>query len=95
MRWARSPGFRYPAAVSVLSVAVFCFVLYGSTRFRLSLEPLLLIFGAAAAHEGWRRGGRLFAGACAVWAALQGLVWWQEEAARAAVISVLEAGGLR
>ena len=95
MRWGRSPGFRYPAAVFVLSAAVFCFVLYGSTRFRLPLEPLLLVFGAAAAHEGWRRGGRRFAGACAGWAALQGLIWWHEEAARAAVIAALEAGGLR
>ena len=95
VRRGRTPGFRYPAAAIVLSAAVFCFVLYGSTRFRLPLEPLLLVFGAAAAHEGWRRGGRLFAGGCAAWAALQGLVWWQAEAARAAVISVLEAGGLR
>ena len=95
VRWVRSPGFRYPGAVCVLSVAAFCLVLYGSTRFRLPLEPFLLIFGAAAADEGWRRGGRLFAGACAAWGALQGLVWWQEEAARAAVTAVLDAAGLR
>ena len=95
IRWGRSPGFRYPAAVFVLSAAVFCLVLYGSTRFRLPLEPLLLIFGAAAAHEGWRRGGRLFGGVCAAWAALHGLVWWQQEAARSAVIAVLDGAGLR
>ncbi len=95
LRWGRSPGFYYPAAVGAVSVAVFCLVLYGSTRFRLPLEPFLLIFAAAAAHEGWRRRGRSFAAVCGAWAALQGLVWWQEETARAAVIAVLEAGGLR
>ena len=95
IRWGRAPGFRYPGAVCALSAAVFCLLLYGSTRFRLPLEPLLLIFAAAAAREGWRRGGRLFAGACAAWAALQGLVWWQQEAARAALISLLDAAGLR
>lgn len=47
-----------------LSVVVFSLVLYGSTRFRLPLEPFFLVYAAALGREiwdrwGWRRAGLL------------------------------------
>jgi 4-amino-4-deoxy-L-arabinose transferase-like glycosyltransferase len=41
-----------------LSVLCFSFVLYGSTRFRLPLEPFFILFAAAYAHDFAGRQGR-------------------------------------
>lgn len=95
VRCGAEPGFRYLSAVILLSVAVFCLLLYGSTRFRLPLEPFFLVYGAAAAVDGWARWGRAFGAVLALWGAANGAVWWQEEAARSAVVASLEAAGLK
>ena len=78
------------------STAVFCLVLYGSTRFRLPLEPLFILFAAAFLHDCWRtRGPVLTAAAVGAFATLNGLLWWQSGALRPLVLQCLNAMGLR
>lgn len=95
-RYARRPGFSDLAGFIALSLAVFTFVLYGSTRFRLPLEPLFIVFGAAFMRDLWdRRGARvggIWAGAAV---ALNLLALWQGDVLRRVVLDVLAAGGLK
>lgn len=88
--------FALPGWLVLGSTAVCCLVLYGSTRFRLPLEPFFMLFAAAFLHDCWRARGPVptAAGVGAV-AALNGLLWWQSEALRQVVLQGLDAMGLR
>lgn len=55
--WSKG-GFLLLSSFSALSIFVFTFVLYGSTRFRLPLEPLFIIFAAAFLHRYLAGGSR-------------------------------------
>jgi hypothetical protein len=71
-------------------------VLYGSTRFRLPLEPFFILFAAAFFHDCWRtRGPVLTAAATVAIATLNGLFWWQSGALRQVVLQCLTSMGLR
>ena len=89
------PGFRHLSAVSALSITVFCLILYGSTRFRLPLEPFFLVFAAVAVVAGWRRWGTRFAAAGSAWLAFNGVLRLLDESLRQIVVGVLRAGGLK
>lgn len=89
-RYGHSGQFRYLSWYMAASLAVFCFVLYGSARFRLPLEPLFILFASAGAHDLWRRYGRaptLVTVSLAVFA--NGLIWWQEEGVRRLIVDCL------
>lgn len=90
-----APGYRYLSATLAISVLVFCLLLYGSTRFRLPLEPLLLLFAAAAGVEGWRRWGQPFALIVGAWGLANASLRLFDESARQAVVAMLRAGGLK
>ena len=90
-----SPGFRHLSAVSAFSIAVFCLLLYGSTRFRLPLEPIFLVFVAAAFVEGWRRWRAGFLAVSGCWLACNGLLRLFDDSVRQTVVSMLRAGGLK
>ncbi|MDA0335062.1 MAG: glycosyltransferase family 39 protein [bacterium] len=89
------PGFRHLSAVSALSITVFCLVLYGSTRFRLPLEPFFLVFAAVALQAGWRRWGMRFVAGGGAWLACNGMLRLQDESVRQVVVGLLRAGGLK
>ena len=89
------PGFRHLSAVSGLSITVFCLILYGSTRFRLPLEPFFLVFVAVAVVAGWRRWGIRFAAAGAAWLAFNGVLRLLDESLRQIVVCLLRAGGVK
>lgn len=91
----REPDFRHLSAVIILSITVFSTILYGSTRFRLPLEPFFLVFAAVAAVEGWRRYGQRFAVVSGLWLAGNGLLRLFDESARGIVVGLLRAGGLK
>jgi 4-amino-4-deoxy-L-arabinose transferase-like glycosyltransferase len=79
-----------------LSVVVFSFVLYGSTRFRLPLEPFFLVYAASLGrdlwdHWGWRRAGLLLGAALAV----NLLAELGDERLRALVLALLAQGQLK
>ena len=93
--WRRR-GFDLLAAVIVAFVFTFSTLLYGSARFRLPLEPLFILFAAAFAQFAWQRWGAgrtsaLLGGLIAA----NGLVWLYEDRARAGLLGLLEAGGLK
>jgi 4-amino-4-deoxy-L-arabinose transferase-like glycosyltransferase len=93
--WNRG-SFALPGWLILSSTAVFCFVLYGSTRFRLPLEPFFILFAAAFFHDCWRtRGPVVTAAATAAIATLNGLFWWQSDALRQVVLQCLTSMGLR
>ena len=95
-RYALVPGFSALAAVIGLSVAVFSLVLYGSTRFRLPLEPLFIVFAAAYLRDLWDRRGPRVAGAWVGAALVANLAaLWQEEALRRGLLSLLTGWGLK
>lgn len=93
--WRRH-GFDLLAAVIAAFVFIFSTFLYGSARFRLPLEPLLILFAAAYSQYAWQRWGAgrtsaLLGGLIAA----NGLVWLCEDRARAALLGLLKAGGLK
>ena len=93
--WRRH-GFDLLAAVIAAFVFIFSTLLYGSARFRLPLEPLFILFAAAFAQYAWQRwgAGRTSALVGGLISA-NGLVWLYEERARAALLALLQAGGLK
>ena len=91
----RDPGFRHLSAVSALSIAVFCLILYGSTRFRLPLEAFFLVFAAGAVIDGWHRWGVRFAAVGGAWVACNALARLFDDSLRGAVVGLLRAGGLK
>ena len=83
-------------ALTLTSTAVFCAVLYGSSRFRLPMEPFLILFAAAFVHhcrQQW--GAHRTAVATGALVAFNGLAWWQSEAMRSLVLGILSASGLK
>jgi len=90
-RYWRAGGFLLLSCFAGLSLGLFCFVLYGSTRFRLPLEPFFILFAAAFVQEGqqrwgWRRLGAVLGGV----AVANLLLNWNDEALRALVLQLLE-----
>lgn len=90
-----APGFRYLTAVCGLSIATFSLILYGSTRFRLPLEPFFILFAVVAAVLAWQRWGHRFAVVAVAWGMANVGVRLFDEPVRAAVVSMLQAGGLK
>ena len=93
--WRRR-GFDLLAAAIVTFVFTFSTLLYGSARFRLPLEPVFILFAAAFSQYAWQRwgAGRTSALLGALVAA-NGLVWLYEDRARALLLGLLGAGGLK
>jgi 4-amino-4-deoxy-L-arabinose transferase-like glycosyltransferase len=94
-RHGLDPGFRQLLAVLALSTMVFSLILYGSTRFRLPLEPFFIVFAAVAAIDGWRRWGVRFVAASGLWITGNGLLRCVDESLRAGVLGLLRAWGLK
>ena len=89
-------NYAYLSSFIACSIFVFSTILYGSTRFRLPLEPLFIAFAAVYLSEVVRRWDRQRL--LAVLGLVIGgniLVWWQQEAARALVLSTLSLLHLR
>jgi hypothetical protein len=79
-----------------LSVAAFSLLLYGSTRFRLPMEPFFLLFAAAFLRQAWDTWGRRrFWAMVAGVAGLNLVLYWQDEAVRALLLAWLRAWGLK
>lgn len=57
-RYGRRPSSLLHSLFIALSTLVFCTVLYGSTRFRLPLEPLFIAFAAIYLSDAWVRWSR-------------------------------------
>ena len=95
IRLGGRPEFRLIAIYIMLSVFLHTFVLYGSTRFRLPLEPFFLVFAGAfvsqLAHK-TRKAAVLWVGAIV---ALNILGYAIQDPLRSAVLSVLLAGNLK
>ena len=93
--WRRR-GFDLLAAAIVTFALTFSTLLYGSARFRLPLEPVFILFAAAFAQYAWQRWGAgptsaLLGGLIAA----NSLVWLYEDRARALLLGLLGAGGLK
>ncbi len=95
IRLGRRPEFQLIGIHILLSVFLYTFVLYGSTRFRLPLEPFFLVFAGAVvsqlAHK-TRKAAVLWVGAIV---ALNILGYAIQDPLRSAVLSVLFAGNLK
>ena len=86
-------GFDTLAVIIIAFVCTFSIFLYGSVRFRLPLEPLFILFASAFITDAWQRwGGRLVATVLAILIVANGLVWWQEKAARTLLLNFLAFG---
>ncbi len=89
-RYCFAGNFAYLGSFVVCSTLVFSAILYGSTRFRLPLEPFFILFGAAYISDAWhdwdRR--RLLA-ILGVVVIANLLIWWQQEPLRQLVLSGL------
>ena len=95
-RYWRSQGYDLLSGFMALSLIVFCTILYGSTRFRLPMEPFLLLFAAAWLRDLWdAKPRRVALGLLGTSAAVNGLLWWQDEALREGLLMGLRAGGLK
>lgn len=82
-RYAGDGGFALLSCFIGLSLAAFSFVLYGSTRFRLPLEPFFLLFAAAFVQDGWQRwGGRRMGGLLAAAVAVNLVLYWNDASLR-------------
>ena len=94
--YSRWDSLLFPSVFIALSTAVFCAVLYGSTRFRLPLEPLFIAYAAAFLTNLWSRWPRRRFGSVLV-IVLCGhiLIWWNEEMLRRVVLAGLDGMGLR
>jgi len=77
-----------------ISIFVFCTLLYGSTRFRLPLEPLFIGFGALYIVDKWMQCSkhRVFVFGYVLFHIL---IWFIEEEMRALVLALLQKLGLK
>ena len=90
-RYWRTGGFLLLTCFAGLSLGLFCFALYGSTRFRLPLEPFFILFAAAFLQEGQQRWGWRQLGAVLGGVAVANLLLdWNDQALRALVLELLE-----
>lgn len=95
-RYGRSRADCLPSVFIGVSTLVFCTLLYGSTRFRLPMEPLFIAYAAVYLTHAWSRwsprrwravvGGSLL---------LNGCVWLVQDQLRMAVLGGLGAMGLK
>ncbi len=95
-RYWRVGDFAYLSSFIGCSVLVFSAILYGSTRFRLPLEPFFIIFAAVYVHDAWRAWDRRrLVAVLGPVVACNVLIWWQQEPLRQLLLSVLNHGQLR
>ncbi|MEE2657795.1 MAG: glycosyltransferase family 39 protein [Candidatus Latescibacterota bacterium] len=94
-RFGLRSNFLPLSALCALSVVVFSCALYGSTRFRLPLEPIFLLYACAFGLDWWRRKRSRMLPLAYWWVAVNALIWWQQEAVRGAVVKILQTGGLK
>ena len=95
IRLGGRPEFRLLGVYILLSVFLYTFVLYGSTRFRLPLEPFFLVFAGAYVSQlaqQTRKGASLLVAAIV---AINILFYTIQDPLRCAVLSVLSAGNLK
>ena len=95
-QYALRGNYAYLSSFIACSIFVFSTVLYGSTRFRLPLEPLFIAFAAAylsAVFRRWERQRLLAVLGLVIGGNM--LVWWQQEAARGLALSTLNLIHLR
>lgn len=95
-RYGWRTEFRLASAFIGVSTLVFCTLLYGSTRFRLPLEPLLIGFAAVYLSDAWsrwshRRWGGVVGGVLLLHLGL----WMTGEQLRSVLLSGLDGLGLR
>ena len=88
-RYGRREEFLLLSIFSGTSLVVFCFILYGSVRFRLPLEPFFILFAAAAVQEELQRRGRRVWMLFGAIVALNLIFYWQDKALRALVLEWL------
>ena len=88
-RYGRREGFLLLSIFIGVSLVAFCFVLYGSVRFRLPLEPFFILFAAAAAQELVQREGRRAWVLFGALVAVNLIFYWQDESLRALVLEWL------
>jgi len=93
--WLRG-NFAYLSSFIACSTLVFSAILYGSTRFRLPLEPLFIVFAGAYLSEASQRWDRHRLGTV-LGAVIGGnlIVWWQQEFLRQLALSILNYLNLR
>ena len=95
-RFWRTGGFLLLSSFAAMSLGIFCFVLYGSTRFRLPLEPFFLLFAAAFVQDGWARwGGRRMGAALGAVVVFNLLLEWNDAVLRELVLQILAGGRLK
>ena len=95
-RYGRRPEFRVESAFIGISTLVFCMLLYGSTRFRLPLEPLLIGFAAVYLSDAWSRWSHSVWGSVVSGVLLLNLgLWLMGEQLRSIVLYGLNGLGLR
>ena len=95
-RYGNLEPFRHLSWFMAASLATLCFVLYGSARFRLPFEPVLVLFACAAAHNLWQQYGRApFLAAVTLVVCTNGLIWWWEDGVRRIVVDCLLWMGLK
>jgi hypothetical protein len=60
------------------------------------MEPLFLLYAGPVLHEIWSSRQRLrWAAGGTLWAGLNLLIWWQDEAIHGLVLNVLQVSGLK
>ncbi len=92
--YGRHADFKIHTTFIAISILVFCTLLYGSTRFRLPIEPLFIGFGATYIVESYMRWSklRLFG---FVYILLHILIWFTQKEFRIIVLSFLDDLGLK
>ena len=93
-RYGRRADFVLHSSFIAISVFVFCTLLYGSTRFRLPLEPLFIGFGALYIVDKWMQCSkhRVFVFGYVLFHIL---IWFIEEEMRGLVLELLRLLGLK
>jgi len=95
-RYGRDEGFLLLSSFAAISLLAFSFVLYGSTRFRLPLEPFFLLFAAAFVQDAWNRWGTRRTGGLLAAALLVNLfLYWGDERLRDLVLGLLRQWNLK
>ena len=93
--YGRTDRFALVTALIGASLAVFCFILYASVRFRLALEPFFILYACAYIRDCWDRCGAVrVTGAVGFVLAVNGAIWWHGEGLRLALLGVLDGWNL-
>lgn len=95
-RYGRRRPFLLHSSLIALSTLVFCTVLYGSTRFRLPLEPLFIAFAAVYLSDAWVRWSRgRWLGVVGAAVLVNASIWLAQDGLRHAALHGLSGLGLR